>query len=105
LPTRVVGLNPIRRYGFVRTLRPAKVVEAFGDNRMTFAAGVVTVPLAAGIWALQSAEQRGWSNHSTVWASTPSTRQAAYAVQVLMISAARCVYVRPRRNVFPKVDQ
>jgi hypothetical protein len=46
-------------------------VEAFADNRMTFAAGVVTVPLAAGIWALQSAEQRGWSNHSTVWASTP----------------------------------
>jgi hypothetical protein len=30
--------------------------------------------------ALQSAEQSGWSSHSTVWASTPSTRQAAYAV-------------------------
>ncbi len=30
--------------------------------------------------ALQQAEQYGWSNHSTVWASTPSTRQAAYAV-------------------------
>ena len=29
--------------------------------------------------ALQQAEH-GWSNHSTVWASTPSTRQAAYAV-------------------------
>jgi hypothetical protein len=29
--------------------------------------------------ALQSAEQGGWSNHSTVWASTPTKFQAAYA--------------------------
>jgi hypothetical protein len=29
--------------------------------------------------ALQSAEQRGWSNHRTVWASTRTEFQAAYA--------------------------
>jgi hypothetical protein len=28
---------------------------------------------------LQSAEQLGWSNHGTVWASTPTKFQAAYA--------------------------
>jgi hypothetical protein len=30
--------------------------------------------------ALQSAKESGWINHSTIWASTPTTRQAAYAV-------------------------
>ena len=32
-----VGLNPIR-HSFRRTLMPAKVVDAFANNRMTFAA-------------------------------------------------------------------
>jgi hypothetical protein len=30
--------------------------------------------------ALRSAEQNGWVNHATIWAATPSNRQAAFAV-------------------------
>jgi hypothetical protein len=29
---------------------------------------------------LQSAKERGWTNHPTLWASTPTKFQAAYAV-------------------------